>query len=314
VCRATGFLVLSQIATLHRARLAGLVACLIVATARAALPAMAPITAADSLLIVAPHPDDESLCCAGLIHEARKAGAKVAIVWITDGDAFHWDAMVVNHALVPDRAAYRRLALIREGEAREAARILDVAPGSTYFLGYPDRGVGRLMADYYAPPTPWRSNYTGLRSVIYPGSFELGVPYDGQSLTREFGNVLDRVQPTLVFAPSPQDMHPDHNGAGLLVSRVLTTRGELGKLHSWIVHGGPGWPYGGYEPRSPQTVAPTGTGLQWEVLQLDEDTVAVKLNAVSAHRSQLEVMGHVMRRYVRSTELFATNPAVNPLR
>jgi len=46
--------------------------------AQAALPAMPPVTASDSLLIVAPHPDDESLCCAGLIHAARQAGAKVA--------------------------------------------------------------------------------------------------------------------------------------------------------------------------------------------------------------------------------------------
>ena len=290
-------------------KIATLVTCLLATAARAALPAMAPVTASDSLLIVAPHPDDESLCCAGLIHEARKAGAKVAIVWITDGDAFHWDAMVVNHVLVPDRAAYRHLAQIRQGEARDAARILDVAPGSTYFLGYPDRGVGRLMADYYAPPVPWRSHYTGARSAMYPGSFELGARYDGESLTREFGDVLDRVQPTLVFAPSTQDMHPDHHGAALLVSRVLTTRGELGMLRSWIVHGGPGWPHGGYEPRSPQTVAPTGSGLQWEVLDLDEDSVAAKLQAISAHRSQLEVMEHVMRRYVRSTELFTTDPA-----
>ena len=288
--------------------LAILVTSLLTTVTRAALPAMAPITTSDSLLIVAPHPDDESLCCAGLIHEARKAGANVAIVWITDGDAFHWDAMVVNHVLVPDRVAYQRLAQIREDEAREAARILDVAPASTYFLGYPDRGVGRLMADYYAPPTPWRSHYTGARSVIYPGSLELGAPYDGESLTRDFGEVLDRVRPTLVFAPSAQDMHPDHHGAGLLVTRVLTMRGELGELRSWIVHGGPGWPRGGYEPRSPQTVAPTGSGLRWEVFNLGEDAVAAKLDAISAHRSQLEVMGHVMRRYVRSTELFATGP------
>ena len=277
--------------------------------AGAGLPALAPIRATDSLLIVAPHPDDESLCCAGVIYEARKAGAKVAIVWITDGDAFHWDAMVVNHELVPGRAAYQHLAQLRQGEARDAARILDVAPQSTYFLGYPDRGVGRLMADYYAPPTPWRSHYTGASNVIYPGSFEPGARYDGESLTRDFSDVLDRVQPTLVFAPSPQDMHPDHQGAGLLVTRVLTGRGELDELRSWIVHGGRGWPVGGYEPAWPQTVAPTGSGLQWQQLNLDHDAVAAKLQAISAHRSQMQVMGHVMRRYVRATELFAVVPA-----
>src|SRR4249919_3432810 len=94
--------------------------------AEAPLPPMPPVTAKDSLLIVAPHPDDESLCCAGLIHVARQAGAKVAIVWITDGDAFRWDAMVMNHAALPNAASYQRLGLIREGEARAAAHALDV--------------------------------------------------------------------------------------------------------------------------------------------------------------------------------------------
>ncbi len=268
---------------------------------------MAPIRDTDSLLIVAPHPDDESLCCAGVIHQARRAGAKVAIVWITNGDGFRWDDMVVNHELLPDRASYLQLARIREGEARDAAGILGVAPESRYFLGYPDRGVGRLMSDYYAPPTPWRSHYTGARSVSYPGSFDLGAPYSGASLARDFGKILDRVQPTLVFAPSPQDTHPDHRGAGLLAMRVLTGRGELGELRAWIVHGGAGWPGGGYAPDTPQGIAPTGTGLHWEELTLDHDDVATKLDAISAHRSQLKVMGHVMRRYVRSTELFAVD-------
>jgi len=191
---------------------------------------MTPITAADSLLIVAPHPDDESLCCAGLIHQARRAGAKVAIVWVTNGDGFRWDDMVVNHELLPHHASYLMLARIREDEARAAARILDVDPGSTYFLGYPDRGVSHLMSDYYAPPVPWRSHYTGARSVVYPDSFDFGARYDGESLRRDFENILDRVQPTRVFAPSTQDTHPDHRGAGLLVSRVLAERGELGEL------------------------------------------------------------------------------------
>ena len=297
---------LSQIKSSRRA-LAILIACLYVAGARAALPVMPPIRATDSLLIVAPHPDDESLCCAGLIHVARRAGARVAIVWITNGDGFRWDDMVVNHALLPGHASYLQLARLREGEAREAARILDVAPEFRYFLGYPDRGVGHLMADYYAPTTPWRSQYTGARSVMYPGSFDMGAPYSGESLTRDFGKILDRVQPTLVFAPSPQDTHPDHRGAGLLAARVLTERGELGELRAWIVHGGPGWPGGGYAPEAPQSIPPTGTGLHWEELKLDHDAVNAKLEAVSAHRTQLKVMGHVMRRYVRSTELFAVD-------
>ena len=80
--------------TCWKRRIVLLGALLGVAAAQAAetrLPAMAPVTAQDSLLIVAPHPDDESLCCAGLIHMARQAGARVAIVWITNGDGSRSD-------------------------------------------------------------------------------------------------------------------------------------------------------------------------------------------------------------------------------
>jgi len=272
--------------------------------AQAALPAMPPVTASDSLLIVAPHPDDESLCCAGLIHAARQAGAKVAIVWVTDGDGFRWDAMVLNHAVLPKAASYRRLALLRENEARIAAQRLGVDPASNYFLGFPDRGVLHLI-NHDEAARPWRSRFTGARSVIYPDAFDPGAPYDGASLTQDFDQILERVRPTLVFAPSARDTHPDHRGVGLLVSRTLAARGELGELRCWIVHGGADWPRRGFTPDAPQSIAPRGAALQWQELRLSGDSIAAKLQAISAHQSQLRVMGHVMRRYVRATELFA---------
>jgi LmbE family N-acetylglucosaminyl deacetylase len=283
----------------------GFILSLAAAPAAAALPAMPPIAPTDSLLIVAPHPDDESLCCAGLIHSARQAGAKVAIVWITDGDAFRWDAMVMDHAVRPRPQSYRRLASIRAAEARTAARDLGVPPGSTYFLGFPDRGVARLMGDHFEPRTPWRSRYTGARSVIYPDAYQPGAPYDGASLTRDFAAILERVRPTLVFAPSLRDTHPDHRGAGLLVYRTLAARGELGELRYWIVHGGPGWPQRGFAPGEPQSIAPRGAGLSWQEFRLADASIAAKLQAISVYQSQLQVMGRVMRRYVRATELYA---------
>jgi len=283
-----------------------------VAAAQAAatrLPAMPPVTARDSLLIVAPHPDDESLCCGGLIYMARQAGARVAIVWVTDGDGSRWDAMLVDHVMFPSPLSYQSLAQKRMNEARAAAKTLGVEPDSTYFLGYPDRGVLHLMGDYYDPPAPWRSRYTHADSVIYADAFEPGASYDGANLVRNFEAILERVHPTLVFAPSPRDEHPDHAGAGLLATRVLTARGAAATLRFWIVHGGPGWPAGGFEPHAPQTIAPRGIGLQWQELRLGDEAVQAKLRAVSAHQSQIRMMGRTMRRYVRSTELYTLGSA-----
>jgi len=230
--------------------------------AQPAIAPLRPITADDTVLVVAPHPDDESLCCGGLIHAARSAGAHVAIVWITLGDGFRWDAIVVERKLRPRASTYLDLARQREAEARNAGALLGVEPDSLMFLGYPDRGVLRLLLDYYHPDTPWRSKFTGANAVVYDDALDPGAAYRGDNLVKDFNAVLDRVKPTLVLAPSLQDTHPDHRGTGLLVWRTMTARGEQDRVRYWIVHGGREWPAPhGYHPTFSQTVAPRGLGI-----------------------------------------------------
>jgi LmbE family N-acetylglucosaminyl deacetylase len=163
-------------------------------------------------------------------------------VWITNGDAFRWSAMVAERKLHPRtgklpgiRGAPRRRSAQRSGSAGPRT-------DSLFFLGYPDRGLLPLLLDHYYPNTPWRSKFTGADSVVYDGAVDPGAEYDGVDLERDFQRVLDQVKPTLVLAPSPQDTHPDHRGAGILAWRALSTRGELDNIRFWIVHGGRGWP------------------------------------------------------------------------
>jgi LmbE family N-acetylglucosaminyl deacetylase len=113
--------------------------------ADAALPLMAVPGANDRVLVIAPHPDDESLCCAGLIQQTLNAGASVGIVWITAGDGFELDALVVERTLSPGSAAMQRLGKQRLREAHAAADALGVPRASQYVLGYPDRGVAALI-------------------------------------------------------------------------------------------------------------------------------------------------------------------------
>jgi LmbE family N-acetylglucosaminyl deacetylase len=279
------------------------------AIAQPSIPPFRPITAADRVLVVAPHPDDESLCCGGLVHTALGAGAHVAIVWITNGDGFKWDAIVVERKIRPRAGTYLELARQRQSEARSAGGLLGVASDSLLFLGYPDRGVLSLLLDYYHPNTPWRSKFTGANAVVYEDAVDPGASYSGDNLVKDFNSVLDRVQPTLVLAPSPQDTHPDHRGTGLLVWRTMTARGQQDRVRYWIVHGGRDWPAPhGYHPGFAQTVAPRGLGMQWEAFALDDDAIEAKRLAVSAHRSQMKVMGRIMLGYVRSDELYSSVP------
>lgn len=276
------------------------------ATARE-LPAMPPIGPDARILIVSPHPDDESLCCGGLVAQARRAGAQVAIVWVTSGGGFRFDAMVVQRKARPKYADMRALARRRIDEAQDAARVLGVEADQLYFLGYPDRGILALLLDHYE--SPYRSKYTGESAVPWEQALNPGSPYDGANLERDFAQVVDRVRPTLVLAPSPYDAHPDHRASGILAMRILGARGEQDRIRYWIVHGGRAWPRPrGLRPELPQTPPPRGLSLPWEQYAVDGDAREAKRSALRRHETQLKVMGRKMMSYVRATELYSSLP------
>lgn len=87
------------------------------------------ILAAGPLLVLAPHPDDESIGCGGLIATAVARGREVHVAILTDGTGSHPDSPSTPPA---------RLREIREAEARDAAAILGVAHDRLRFLGQPD--------------------------------------------------------------------------------------------------------------------------------------------------------------------------------
>src|SRR6185312_8632140 len=58
-----------------------------------------PITSATSLLVVSPHPDDESLRCSGVSHDVGKPDGHVINVWSPSGDAPERDLRVLEKSL-----------------------------------------------------------------------------------------------------------------------------------------------------------------------------------------------------------------------
>ena len=85
-------------------------------------------------IVVAPHPDDESLACGGLIAEACRQGLRGKVVIVSDGAGSHPHSKTYP----PDR-----LRSLREDEAREAGAELGLNPEDLLFLGLPDRFVPR---------------------------------------------------------------------------------------------------------------------------------------------------------------------------
>ncbi len=260
-----------------------------------------------SLLVVSPHPDDEVLCCAGVIQRVVQAGGKVSVVWITSGDASELDLIVIEKSLLLNPDKMRDLAKRRMQEARTATASLGLPGDRQFFLGYPDRGVLRLLTDHYI--TPYTSRFTAASSVPYDKALSPGAPYTGESLERDFEKVLDRVRPTVILAPSPRDSHTDHQAAGILTMRALSRRNELPKVRYWIVHGGEIWPLPrGYHPTLAQSTPPRGKGLDLMPFQLTTTEEGNKVAALRQYQTQMKVMSSFLLSFVRKTELFCESP------
>lgn len=264
-----------------------------------------------SLLIVSPHPDDEVLCCAGVIQRVLAAGGKVSVVWITSGDASELDLLVIEKSLIRSPVKLRDLAERRMEEAHTAATILGISASRQIFLGYPDRGVLSLLTDHYT--TPYYSKYNGSSVVPYDAALSPGGPYTGAALEHDFETVIDRVKPTLILAPAPRDVHSDHEAAGILAMRIMSRRNQLDRLRYWIVHGGETWPLPrGYHPALAQHPSPRGRGLSPGSFLLTPQEEDRKLEALRAYQTQMRVMSHFLLAYVRSTELFSDMPMPPP--
>ena len=93
-----------------------------------------------NVLVVAPHPDDESIGCGGAICLHRERGDRVSVVFLTSGE------LGLPH--LPRADAWR----IREREAKAAARILDLQ--SLSFLRCPDWVLGERLAEAAAALRP----------------------------------------------------------------------------------------------------------------------------------------------------------------
>ncbi|MDP4001929.1 PIG-L deacetylase family protein [Methylobacterium sp. NEAU K] len=90
------------------------------------------LVASGGLVVVAPHPDDESLGCGGLIAAARAAGRPVHLVVVSDGCGSHTHSRLYP----PDR-----LRILRETETLRAVAILGLMADDVTFLRLPDAHV-----------------------------------------------------------------------------------------------------------------------------------------------------------------------------
>lgn len=125
-------------------------------------------------LVLAPHPDDESLGCGGLIALLHGQGCRVSVVLTTDGSKSH-----------PNSVSYPESARIdlRKQELRNALSILGVREQDTHYMNGPDSAL--------------------------PAQGEQGF----MDYKNDLKTLLDAIRPQLCLVPYELDPHRDHRAS-----------------------------------------------------------------------------------------------------
>jgi LmbE family N-acetylglucosaminyl deacetylase len=288
------------------------VGALILFLAVAGLPSVA---SARTIMVFAPHPDDETLIAAGVMRAAVTSGASVKVVVVTNGDASG-----VSEGLR------------REGESVAAAQVLGITEQNVIFLGYPTLS----MRDIYNAPSPTQvftsaagqtSTYgnRGLGGMDYH-SYRFGSPgpYNHVTVSQDIQDLLTTYLPDEIYTLTNFDTHPDHQATALFVTEALVSLKRSGvalssKLYESLISSpgpelaGGSWPEaagGGCAGSVPFPSPQMGTQLDWNRLirkvvpaemQSSDPTMNLKCQAINQFQSQLNPW---LLSFARKDEIF----------
>lgn len=159
------------------------------------------------MLVVAPHPDDETLATGLLIQQVLAAGGKVSVLLLTSGDNNPWPQRWLERRWRIGDVGRQRWGQRRYHEVVHALHSLGVAEASLHSLAWPDLGVTeRLLAE----------------------------PREAVSAVAA---VIAACRPNLIVFPALGDQHPDHSAAHVLVRLTLHQQADKPQLLTYWVHG-----------------------------------------------------------------------------
>lgn len=280
---------------------------LFVPAAHSASTAPLELSSADRLLVLAPHPDDETIGAGGLIQEALRRGCAVHVAWLTNGDFNEWSFLRFSHRPTLTPSQVLSMGRRREDEARLAAERLGLSPEQMTFLGYPDHGTLAIWRGHWDPNSPYRALLTRATAVPYAAALRPGAPYTGRDILRDLETIIRSFNPTVVALSHPADHHPDHRALYLFTRIALWDLGSKSpvRLAPYLVHY-PGWPPArGMSALNTELSPPASLqDIAWESLPLTEDELTTKTAALEEHRTQMASGRAFLRRFLRSNELF----------
>ncbi|MDD2679299.1 MAG: PIG-L family deacetylase [Candidatus Omnitrophica bacterium] len=280
------------------------------------LPPIEPFSNKDRVLVLAPHPDDENIGCGGVIQRAVKSGAKVKIIYLTNGDHNEFAFIVFKKRLIIFNSEFVAMGKVREEEAKKAMKILGVDESNLIFLGYPDYGTNNMFFSAWETNAPFKDMLTRQSYVPYKEAPSYGAPYKSEQILFDLKSILLDYKPTKIFVSHPADVNGDHWAYYCFLQIALQDlKKEIPepKLYVYFVHG-PGWPSPRhYHPElglEPSAKHFPDALINWSTFKLTEDEIDKKYQAMLSYRSQTCVSAFYLLSFVRQNELFGDYPTI----
>lgn len=276
---------------------------------------LAPFKKSDRLLILAPHPDDEAIACGGVIQQAKKSGAEIKIVYLTNGDHNQFAFIVYEKRLTFRKGEFLHMGQVRSKEAIKAMKLLGLSPSNLVFLGYPDFGTFSIFSKYWQKGAPFKSMLTRVSSVPYKNDFSFGASYIGESILNDLEKIILGYKPTMVFVSHPADANLDHKALYLFLQialRDLKDKMSAPQVYPYLIHAS-GWPKPRrYHPElnldPPKNF--TGSQINWLKLPLSPQELERKRRAILCYRSQTQTSAFYLLSFARRNELFGDYPEI----
>lgn len=269
----------------------------------------------ERILILAPHPDDEAIGCAGVIQEALSAGARVKIAYLTNGEHNQFAFIVYKKRIVFKQKEFIILGQLRRQEAIKAMKLLGVGEEDLIFLGYPDFGTFSIFARYWNTEKPFRSIMTRIPKVPYKDSPSFESFYVGESIVADLKRVILDYHPHKIFVSHPADVNVDHKSFYLFLQVVLADlKGKIRQpvVYPYLVHHS-GWPLPRHYHPELTLVPPKGLSdsqIEWIEFNLNPEQLEKKRQAILCYKSQTESSAFYLLAFARKNELFGDYPVV----
>lgn len=198
------------------------------------------------VLVVAPHPDDEVIGCAGVMLQALEQKKRVGVVVITSGDGYPALAAVAARKditqLTPDD--FLQAGALRQRHSLRALARVGVPQDELMFLGYPDSGLEKIYtldgsATFQQPFTQKNATYgvtvPDYHSVVHGRP----APYLKANLVGNLAEIIRDRRPKEIYVTHEADTHGDHRAAFWLVRDAIRSSNFQGDFFTFVVHGAP---------------------------------------------------------------------------